>query len=262
MEDLGSSNGIVVNGAVHRGSCPLNHMDRIYIGSQELVLIDGIKVSIQPEAGPNVICESCGAVNGIAKRRCGECGSRLGSMGGVTLRESRKVFAEDSREDSTESYTWGWPEDTRTETTRDVIDGIAAKAIELGRFEEAERMLLPHLDALLERALRGEPLSKSERRDPEALLANATRNALALAQGLHAMRWIDWVFRVYTAAGCLIEAEAIEVLHALVRSHEYRKPHYIRAYLQMTQNRAEEWGASERFQVRRLEGLAEVIAAR
>ena len=35
----------------------------------------------------------------------------------------------------------------------DVIAGIASKAIAMGRFEEAERMLLPHLDTLLERAL-------------------------------------------------------------------------------------------------------------
>ena len=40
VEDLGSRNGVAVNGVRINGPRRLAHMDRVYIGSQELVLID------------------------------------------------------------------------------------------------------------------------------------------------------------------------------------------------------------------------------
>ena len=58
-----------------------------------------------------------------------------------------------------------------------------------------------------------------------------------------------------------MEAETIEALHSLVRSNKYSKPRYLRAYLHVIQNRAAEYGASERFLVRRLEGLEQVVSA-
>jgi hypothetical protein len=158
------------------------------------------------------------------------------------------------------SHAWG-AEDTRTQRALDVIAGIASKAIAMGRFEEAERMLLPHLDTILERALAGRSLSESEKDDPDALFAGATRYALQLAQGLRNPRWIDWVFRVHTATSRLMEAETIEALHSLVRSTKYSNPSYLRAYLGVVQSRADDYSASERFLVKRLEGLGQVVAA-
>lgn len=254
IEDNGSRNGVLVNGEVCRGPRPVHHMDRIYIGAQELVLIDDARVTVQPDAGPNVICDACGAVNGSTRRRCGDCGRRLGPWDGQTQ--------EDPPRHPSVPHAWGGPEDTLTETTRDVIDGIAAKAIDLGRYEEAERILLPHMDRLLERARTNVPLSKSQDHDPEVLVANAARNALALAQGLHATKWIDWVFRIYTATGHLMQDEQIESLHALVRTHDYRRGGYVRTYVQVIQSAETRRKASERFRVRRLEGLAEMILAR
>ena len=254
VEDLSSRNGVAVNGVRINGPRRLAHMDRVYIGSQELVLIDAAKLKEgNKETADYIVCESCGAISGAAKRRCGECGKRLSSTGGETL------VSTNSRVDSS-SHAWG-AEDTRTARALDVIAGIASKAIAMGRFEEAERMLLPHLDTLLERALTHQPLSESEKDDPDALFAGATTYALQLAQGLRDTKWIDWVFRVHTATGRLMEAETIETLHSLVRSNKYSKPSHLRAYLHVIQNRSADYGASERFLVRRLEGLEQVVSA-
>ena len=46
VEDLGSRNGVAVNGVRINGPRRLAHMDRIYIGSQELVLIDAAKLGV------------------------------------------------------------------------------------------------------------------------------------------------------------------------------------------------------------------------
>jgi len=254
VEDLGSRNGVAVNGVRINGPRRLGHMDRVYIGSQELVLIDAAKLKEGPrETAGYIVCESCGAINGVAKRRCGECGKRLSSNAGKTL-------AEGSSGVDSAPHAWG-AEDTRTARALDVIGGIASKAIAMGRFEEAERMLIPHLEGLLERALRSRPLSDSEKDDPDTLFDGATSYALQLAQGLRDTKWIDWVFRMHAATGKLMSADNIETLHRLVRTTHYSKPHHLRTYLATIQGQSGEYGASERFLVRRLEGLEQVVAA-
>lgn len=254
VEDLGSRNGVAVNGIRINSPRRLAHMDRVYIGSQELVLIDAAKLREGlKETADYVVCGTCGAINGSAKRRCGECGRRLTSAAGETL------VGTNSRVDSS-SHAWG-AEDTRTARALDVIAGIASKAIAMGRFEEAERMLMPHLDNILERALAHRPLSDSEKDDPDVLFAGATSYALQLAQGLKHTKWIDWVFRIHTATGRLMEAETIEALHNLVRNNNYSRPQFLRAYLRVVHNRSSDYGASERFLMRRLEGLEQVVTA-
>lgn len=253
VEDIGSRNGLMVNGKPQRGRCRLKHMDRIYIGARELVLIDGGRVTERPDAALHVICDACGAVNGSVRRRCGECGRRLDGVGAATHKEPPKFSAQ--------PHAWGDPVDTQTETSRDVIDGIAAKAIELGRFEEAERILLPHLDRLKDRAIRGVPLSSAEEHDPDVLLRKASVNALGLARGLRAKKWIDWVFRVYAAAGRLMPTQVIESLHNAIRACEYHERQFVRAYLEVIELQTRKWDADERFRIQRLRGLADVIGA-
>ncbi len=253
VEDLDSRNGVAVNGIRINGPRPLAHMDRVYIGSQELVMIDAAKMTDRQTTDPYVVCGTCGAINGVVKRRCGECGTRLADAG--------QTYKEPSRVDSA-SHAWGGPEDTRTERARDVIGSIAAKAITMGRYDEAERMLIPHLDTLLERALRRHPLGDSASDDPDTLFATATTYALQLAKGLQNAKWIDWIFRMHTATGRLMEAETIEALHELVRSHDYHRRKYVRAYLHALESKGDDFGPSERFRARRVEGLAEMILAR
>jgi hypothetical protein len=58
-----------------------------------------------------------------------------------------------------------------------------------------------------------------------------------------------------------MEAETIETLHNLVRNNNYSRPDFLRAYLRVVQNRAGDYGASERFLLRRIEGLEQVVTA-
>ncbi|NNK43305.1 MAG: hypothetical protein HKP46_11705, partial [Myxococcales bacterium] len=201
-------------------------------------------------------------INGSAKRYCGDCGARLDSESSGTWREQDRAAIPSLRvEDS--QREWGASESTHTARALDVLGSIASKAITRGRFDEAERILIPHLDTLLERALRHRALSDSEKDDPEAMFATATRYALQLAQGLKDKRWIDWVFRMHTATARVMTAETIEALHEAVRRNEYHRGQYLRAYLQVIQKRQRsEYSPSERFLLGRLDGLAQVVLAR
>jgi hypothetical protein len=252
LEDLDSRNGVVVNGAVVQNRCRLTHMDRIYVGSQELVLIDAAKMTDQQETAPHVLCVACGAVNGTARRHCGECGKRLLSRAGDTYKDRPP-------RESDPPARWDDPEETGTAKTRDVIGGIAAKSIIMGRYDEAERMLLPHLHGVLERALRRQPLGDSKDDDPDTVFIDAVHHALELAKGLCEPRWIDWVFQIHMATSRLMSAETIETLHSLVRRQEYKRRRYAAPYLQVIQSQAHAYDPAERFLARRLEGLSQII---
>jgi len=262
LRDLGSRNGVAVNGVRVEGDCPLQHMDRLYIGSQELVLIDADKMNERTTTDRHIACDVCGAINGSAKRYCGDCGARLDSDASATWKEQdrpaslRPPVVSPDRE-------WGGSESTHTARALDVLGSIATKAITMGRFDEAERILIPHLDTLLERALRNRPLSDSNKDDPEAMFATANSYALQLAEGLRDKKWIDWVFRIHTATCRLMSAETIEALHKVVRLQEYHRRKFVRAYLHTIKTRERKtFSPSERFLLGRLDGLAEVILAR
>ena len=261
LQDLGSRNGVAVNGVRIEGECPLQHMDRVYIGSQELVLIDADKMNDRVTNDRHVACDVCGAINGSAKRYCGDCGARLDSESSATWREQDRPEIQSIRVEESQRE-WGASESTHTARALDVLGTIASKAITMGRFDEAERILIPHLDTLLERALRHRPLSDSTKDDPEAMFATATSYALQLAQGLKDKRWIDWVFRIHTATARVMSAETIEALHEAVRRNEYHSGKYVRAYLQVIQKRGRsEYSPAERFLLGRLDGLAQVVLA-
>ena len=252
IEDHGSRNGVVVNGLRIEGSRELMHMDRVFIGAQELMMIDAEQITDKMGGQKYVVCDDCGAISGAAKRHCGDCGRRLDPATGDTSKDWSSVNATEST----------WSDDTRPVRKLEVIGGIAAKAIKLGRMDEAERVLLPHLDELLERAMQHRPLADSAEEDSDALFEKATGFALSLAHGPRGGTWIDWVFRFHTANERIMSEETVDVLHELVRKQGYRQPRYVRAYLQVIGKQSTTCSSGERFRIGRVQGLARVVEAR
>ena len=253
LEDLQSRNGVSVNGTQIDGAHRLEHMDRVYIGSQELVLIDAdrLKENTVGDTSGYVVCSNCGAINGAAKRRCGECNKVLAS----------KTAKSSSLRDGPAPGSDAPSEETRTARALDVIGGIASKAIAMGRFEDAERLLSGHLDHILRRARSSRSAPKGDEEHPESLKRLATQYALQLGAGLESARWIDWVFDLHTATGELMEAETIDTLHEVVRKLRYTNANALRGYLAVLGRDGRSYSAGDRFLLRRLEGLEQVIAA-
>ena len=252
LEDFGSRNGVVVNGVRIEGTRELVHMDRLFIGSQELLFIDAEQITDRMGGERYVVCDSCGAVSGAAKRHCGDCGQRLDPATGETSKDWSSVNPADP----------AWTEDTRPLRRLEVIGGIADKAMKLGRIDEAERALLPHLDELLERAMKRRPLADSADEDSDVLFDKATGFALSLARGSRGSTWIDWVFRFHTATERVMTAETVDTLHELVRKSGYRRPRYLQAYLHVLGKQVTRCSSAERFMIGRIGGLAKVVEAR
>ena len=232
VEDLGSRNGVSVNGKKVEGAKPLKHLDRISIGSQEMVVVRSghthQAATLQMET-----CIQCGALNDTAANQCVRCNAPLGAR--ATMQSAPAVTAGGA-----------------AVSKFHLLGGIAEKALALNRYEEAERVLQPAMEKLMASATGDGTLD-------EGALLEGIGYALRLAAGPHATKWIDWVFDVHGATERVMDSKTLDRLHELVRKSRYSNPKPLRAYLDVLQ--AKVLAPAERFLLRRLEGLERVIRA-
>lgn len=250
IEDLDSRNGVFVNGDRIAGRRKLCHLDRISIGSHELVLIE---VPDRPELA--LVCNACGAPVAAGTRFCHRCGNPAvegrPTLAGLTV-ELPSGPVDPSTTQRIEALRIAEAGDEGTATA--LLGGIADKALALGRFDEAERVLARSLHELLSRARSGDPL-------PAHRVREATRYALRLAEGTRRGAWLDYVFDLHTATGRLMSADDIEKIHDTVRRVRYTGAAAVRRYLDAMRARADGLGPAERFLLSRIEGLERVVSA-
>lgn len=254
VEDMGSRNGVVVNGARIPGPTKLNHLDRVTIGSHDIVLVE---VSDRGESLSR--CDNCGTANAPGALVCAKCGASIhrGSptLVGMTLSNIPGVGAAmGSSEGSGLLSTRGVADPEENTASQQLLASIADKALALGRFDEAERVLSRVLADVLLRAKAGQTIQP-------ARLAEATKYALRLAEGTKKHAWIDWVFDVHDATLTLIGGDEIEKLHEIVRKLRYPGGPIMRRYLDRMRERQADLGPSERFLLQRLEGIQRVVSA-
>tara|TARA_B100001750_G_scaffold244641_1_gene262435 strand:+ start:1759 stop:2619 length:861 start_codon:yes stop_codon:yes gene_type:complete len=234
VEDLGSRNGVSVNGKRIEGATPLRHLDRVTIGSQEMVVVRSGETrqaaTLQMET-----CAACGALNETDAVECVRCHAPLRGEGVRTTLQNLPAATSPGEV-----------------STFHLLGGIAEKALALGRYEEAERVLSPALKKLAESAL-------AERALDERALLEGIGYALRLAEGPHASRWIDWVFEMHQVTARVMDAKTLDRLHELVRRSRYANAKPLRAYLLVLEGKV--LAPAERFLLRRLEGLERVIRA-
>lgn len=246
-EDLGSRNGISVNGERTVGPQKLKHQDRVTIGSQELVLLEvGLRDRDRRPTGLMVICAACRLPVSPEDSRCPHCGAVTPSeSGGRQTMELAQapllspVVAE---------------EDTRRISAFQLLAGIADKALALGRPDDAERILANLLGEFLQKAQAGRPAAEDSTRD-------AVRYALRLADLTAKARWVDWVFQIHQTTDRLMSAETIDSLYALVRKVKHPGGRVISDYVQAMQKKADNFSPREKFVFQRLAGLERVVGA-
>lgn len=244
VEDLGSRNGVQVNGKTIEGPQSIKHLDRVTIGHQELVLLE----RAAPTAAQTLQierCWGCGALNEPGVTRCAQCGARIGQehqtlAGGSIALGAIPELARDEEEATT------------TTPAISILAPIAEKSLALGRFEEAARLAGPVLDRLLE--------AMSSTKPPEsASFERAVGLALKLCEGPSSARWITWLFDAHARSDRMMSSTMIDRLHELVRKTRFTTPKPIRAYL--TTLRARDLSPTEKFLMRRLESLERVVSA-
>lgn len=226
-EDLGSRNGIVVNGRKVQQQAELADGDHIRIGSQEMTLH---RVDEQGRRSPDIqlrITQTLGHAELSAMRD---------ALEGV-----------ENEPTTTETAA------TRQAASLRLLCGVADKAFALGRGQEAERILSQALTELLATARRGEDID-------EAALGLAARYSVKLASVTGKGSWADYAFDLYKAVGRILPAQVVDELYTIVRKLKELTPSKIRGYLVAIRDSTAKRTPAERFLLQRIEGLERLIA--
>lgn len=242
VDDLGSRNGVHVNGHRIQEPTRLDHLARVGIGDQLLTLVVLDEDPHRTLELAVVHCVRCGAPNARGAERCERCREPLPG--------SRRHLAQ----------TVELPRPVgETETPRstpqssfDVVRGLAEKAFALGKRDDAERLLRPQLESLL-------ALAQSEGELDDALFSAAAQAALRLVDQGPATRWIDWLFAFHESASRLMSLEIIDGLYEKARKVGYADPRPAHAYVASLAAAARDYGPAERFRLKRIEGLVRVL---
>jgi len=255
IEDLGSRNGVSVNGAKIDGPRQLAHNDHITIGGQEMVL------ESLPDEGILNVPESIafGAPRSVA--RAARTATVIGGEGFDTRGEdlwsdytTPGLAPSSSAAASTPSVTSplgaGSPniQPDRHVNALSLIGSVADKALAMGRAEEAERILTRSLQDVLQKAREGST-------PPLDLASTAAIYAAKLASATGKGIWIDYIFDLYSRTSQLVPGTVVDELYTAVRKVKTLDMGIMRAYTESLRSRSSSFGPSERFVQQRLEGL-------
>lgn len=239
VEDLGSRNGVLVNGVRVMKPTRLVDGDVLTVGQQQLA-IAGAK------QGP-----------ALGLRRDGPATTPRVAETLVTT-DVDPVDGVHTLEDETRFHLHLQPRENRPDKrvhALSLIGAVADKALAMGRPEEAERLLRRPLESLLER-LRDNPEAADLRGGN--LIARAAELALRLANATQQAEWIHILFDLYGARHEPLPSETVDQLYELVR-HVRIDLRRLRAYVDILQA-TDGLGPSDRFLVSRIEGLERVAA--
>jgi hypothetical protein len=188
VEDLGSRNGVLVNGEKIFERTMLRPGDRIRIGAQLLVFLFGRATGSWSEP----------------------------------------------------------PAPTRRFDALGVIGELAEKAIALGRFDEAERLIEGPFQQLSEDVVSGSAPAT-------AVVAKATELALRLATTTLKAAWIDRLVFLYSSLGRPWPSEVIDALYEIARKVSGVDRAALRAYIDGL--KVKSLGPADRFLCGRIDGL-------
>jgi predicted component of type VI protein secretion system len=225
IKDLGSRNGVVVNGIKIDTSRVLLDGDRIVIGSQEMTLIVW---------QPSRLDES----SLMSRRRTGT--QTLSAMLPAHLQDrlgSENIPKETSKK--VDSFP--------------LLSALADKALALGRPEDAERILASLLQEVLRNAQEGTAMSNET-------VDQAAQYGVRLANATTKGSWVDYVVALYSAVRRPCPAPVVDELHSVLRKTSAIDLASLRAYVDLLREASGAFGPAERFLLQRIEGLERLAA--
>ncbi len=260
VQDLGSRNGVFVNGDRIHGRVRLNAGDRTRIGSQELI----VKQTSKRRAAPSKrkaqlartmelgVCPSCSLAVTPSSDRCPRCDAELGRASASSANPPSDIG--DSTGDSTGDLYSMSDEATEVEEADPLmlLANIAGKALTMGRYHDAERILGTWFETALNQLQRQEPLEDDE-------LSQLADYAVRVAEAAARPQLLDPVFRLYAEAEKLMPADTVDSLYGIVYAVRYSNPVPLRDYLAKLHKMEHDFTPSQRFLLRRLEGLEGLV---
>jgi len=224
IKDLGSRNGVVVNGIKIDTSRVLLDGDRIVIGSQEMTLVAW---------QPSKMDES----NLMSRRRTGT--QTLSAMLPAHLQDRISEGAPKETSKKVDSFP--------------LLSALADKALALGRPKDAERILASLLQEVLKNAQEATPMSNET-------VDQAAQYGVRLANATTKGSWVDYVVALYSAVRRPCPAPVVDELHSVLRKTTAIDLPGLRAYVDLLRDASGAFGPAERFLLQRIEGLERLAA--
>ena len=188
VSDLGSRNGVRVNGRLIEGECPVKDGDRIRLGTQELVFsVVHRKAREARTTGYMRVCGSCSTPYPEQAPQCPHCG------------------ASDPQDEDTISGLLVAP---KRSWTFQLLGEVIERALSSGRSSEAERLLRRAAKEVDERQVAGELLAPDQ-------ISTITGFAIRLAGLEGRADWVSWALRVHRRQAIMPSSEVIDALEAL-----------------------------------------------
>ncbi|MFT3766571.1 MAG: FHA domain-containing protein [Minicystis sp.] len=244
VQDLGSRNGVLVNGVKINGERELSAGDKVGIGSQEMVL--HVAADAHPAANPGGeevyrrATQTLGAAYVMDLRSAVEASG--GAPAPAAVRPPGVALADPPTHEA-----------SRSVQSFQLLGGVADKALAMGKAEDAERILLVLLNDVMNRARDGQTLDPS-------VCEPAARYAARLASATGKTSWADYAFELFRRQRRVLPAPVIDELYAGVRKVKNPELGAIRAYLETLREMASTLGPAERFLFQRIEGLERQMA--
>jgi hypothetical protein len=192
-----------------------------------------------------------------------DLGSRNGiRVNGERVEKSRKLAAGDVLVVGSNTFTVKLGRDAMTDTIDQastqrlpafgLLGILGEKALALGRADEAERLLGPQLELLLEEASEG-------RRIDAATVDQACTFSLRLAALVGTGKWIDVVFRLHRILRRTCSTAVVDELYTVLRKVKQPSLVELRQYIAVLREIEAGLGPAERFLIGRLEGLERLL---
>lgn len=222
LVDLGSVNGVFINGVRVSGRRPLVDGDKLVIGQQEITLFAAVAPSLLPE-------------------------SPTGRLSADTLvgLESPLAPAAKAADES---------ESTHQGDALALLGGVVDKVLALGRGDEAERIIGPYLRNYLTTS------QKAQSATTEAA-EKAVFYAMKLAVATRKGEWIDYVFALYSICKRPLPGPVVEQLYTVLRQVSGVNINVLRDYVAVLRGVSARLGPNERFLAQRIEGLERLASA-
>jgi len=270
VEDLGSRNGVLVNGQRIDGRTPVQGGDRILIGSQEMTLVIAQeitntssrggrtnltlpKVEVAAAHAPHTQTPPHVAMLQTSPPTVAPTGPPAGPVssspptaggspgGSITVSNGTDSEFDNSMVRRADAFV--------------LLGGVAEKALAMGKASEAERLLASPLADVLEASRAGKRLTPT-------LVEQAARFAAKLATALGKGAWFDRVIELYLQQQRPCPAPVIDELYNALRKVTTVNLAQLRAYIEDLRGRLHTYGPADRFLFQRLEGLERLASLR
>jgi len=240
IEDLGSRNGVLIDGVKLEGKQRLVEGQRVVVGSQELWFV---RVEPSRPSTPSWRITSPG------EKPIFPWGGEMSALpepGANASSSLRGTTAPASHDDVP----------TKTVDSLRLLGGVADKAMALGHTEEAERILSIRLQSILEEARR------QPTRVLQTVVDDASKYALRLGKSTGKGEWIDFIVELHTIQARPLAATIVDELYTVVRNVSPINLAALRAYQNCLHARTGDFNATEKFLLQRIDGLERLAAAK